>query len=271
MTASGYHHTETSAARPDRGPTANRWVDFAEIDNVRDLGGLPVIGGGRTRFGVAYRASTPQHMTAADLALLLGPLALRTVIDLRNTEEVMAEGYGRLTGAGVHTVNLPVRTATAAAATPADPVPIGDAADLTRMYRELLSGSAESVVSAVRLIADGTRHSVVFHCAAGKDRTGLLAAIVLDAVGVPAAEIAADYAMTDARLDRIRARLAALSSYPDLPPARTGILSAEPATMLGFLAGIATDYGGAAGWLSAHGLGATELRRLRTVLVDPPA
>ncbi|MEU8899107.1 tyrosine-protein phosphatase [Nocardia sp. NPDC048505] len=245
-----------------------RWIDFAEIDNVRDLGGLPVADGGTTRFGVVFRASTPQHLTAEDLRTLLGPVGLRTLIDLRNPDEVEREGYGLLGRAAVRVVNLPVRKATQTSLTPADLVPDGQRYDLVGLYRELLGGSPESVVGAARLIADPDRHSVVFHCAAGKDRTGLVAAVLLDAVGVPAEAIAADYALTGERLGRIRARLDALPSYHGLPPVNTGILAVDPEVIRQFLAGLHSTHGGGAAWLRAHGLSATELARLRQVLVE---
>ncbi|WP_084501037.1 tyrosine-protein phosphatase [Nocardia xishanensis] len=245
-----------------------RWVEFAEIDNVRDLGGLPVPGGGVTRFGAVYRASTPQHLTEDDLVLLTGRVGLRTLIDLRNPDEVEREGYGLLTGADVRLVNLPVRKAAATTVTPADLVPDSKHYDLVALYRELLDGSVESVLTAVRLITDTDRHSVVFHCAAGKDRTGVLAAVLLDAVGVPAEVIAADYALSGERMARVRARLDALPSYHGLPPVRTGILAVEPGVMIGFLERLRADHGGAAGWLRAHGLGDRELADLRRALVE---
>ncbi|MCP2315234.1 Tyrosine phosphatase family C-terminal region [Nocardia amikacinitolerans] len=245
-----------------------RWVEFAEIDNVRDLGGLPVSGGGVTRFGTVYRASTPQHLTEDDLLLLTGQVGLRTLIDLRNPDEVEREGYGLLGDAAVRLVNLPVRKAAATTATPADLVPDAKHYDLVALYRELLDGSVESVLTAVRLITDTERHSVVFHCAAGKDRTGVLAAVLLDAVGVPAEFIAADYALSGERMARVRARLDALPSYHGLPPVRTGILAVEPTVMSEFLTRLHADHGGAAGWLRAHGLGDRELSDLRRVLVE---
>ncbi|MEV0029876.1 tyrosine-protein phosphatase [Nocardia sp. NPDC050793] len=251
--------------RTDSSP--RRWVDFAEIDNVRDLGGLPVPGG-VTRFGVVYRASTPQHLTADDLVLLTGRVGLRTLIDLRNPDEVEREGYGLLTGADVRLVNLPVRKAAATTVTPTDLVPDAKHYDLVALYRELLDGSVESVLTAVRTITDTDHHSVVFHCAAGKDRTGVLAAVLLDAVGVPAEVIAADYALSGERMARVRARLDALPSYHGLPPVRTGILAVEPAVMIEFLERLRADHGGAAGWLRAHGLGDRELADLRRALVE---
>lgn len=253
--------------------TPRRWVDFAEIDNARDLGGLPVHGGGTTRFGVVYRASTPQQLSVADLDRLLGPMRLRTLIDLRMPGESAREGHGLLAKSAVRLINLPISTP--AHTGPQHLGPDARHDELLRLFGELLRGSAESVVAAARLIADARHHAVLFHCAAGKDRTGLLAAVLLDAIGVPATDIAADYALTEHRLARIRTRLIALGSYPDLPPVRTGILAVLPATMRGFLADLHAVHGGAARWLRANGLTVTELAALREVMVacghDPAA
>ncbi|WP_433664833.1 tyrosine-protein phosphatase [Nocardia sp. CA-128927] len=248
-------------------PTPSRWVEFAEIDNARDLGGLPVNGGGTTRFGVVYRSSTPQELSESDLAYLLGPVGLRTVVDLRTPAEVAQEGYGRLAKSAVRLVNLPVSKAASTAA-PNELVSDVRFFDLCQLYHELLSGSAASVVSAARLIADASHHSVVFHCAAGKDRTGILAAILLDAVGVPAEAIVADYALTTERIVRVRTRLDAMHSYRGLPPARTGILAVDPTPMRRFVADLHTDHGGAARWLLANGLTEAELTALRRAMVD---
>ncbi|WP_328399952.1 tyrosine-protein phosphatase [Nocardia sp. NBC_00403] len=247
-----------------------RWVEFAEIDNVRDLGGLPVAGGGTTRFGVVFRSSTPQHLTEDDLGRLIGPVGLRTLIDLRLPDEIEREGYGLLAGAAVRLVNLPVRKQAQTSATPTDLVPDGHEYDLVALYRELLAGSIESVVAAARLIADADQHSVVFHCAAGKDRTGVLAAVLLDAVGVPAEAIATDYALTGERLERIRQRLDTLPSYHGLPPVRTGILAVDPEVIIRFLQDLHATHGSAAEWLHANGFTEAELARLRAVLVESP-
>ncbi|MEV6560536.1 tyrosine-protein phosphatase [Nocardia sp. NPDC051756] len=244
-----------------------RWVEFAEIDNVRDLGGLPVNDGGTTRFGVVYRSSTPQQLSESDLAQLLGPVGLRTLVDLRTPAETAQEGYGLLAESAVRLVNLPV-CKLSSAATPSELVPDADRFDLCGLYRELLSGSGESVVAAARIIADTGRHSVVFHCAAGKDRTGILAAVLLDAVGVRPEAIIADYVLTAERIVRIRARLATMVSYQGLTLARTRIFAVDPAPMRRFVAGLHAHHGGAANWLRANGLSAAELTALRRAMVE---
>ncbi|MEU1959890.1 tyrosine-protein phosphatase [Nocardia sp. NPDC019304] len=246
-----------------------RWVEFAQIDNVRDLGGLPVRGGGVTRFGVVYRSSTPQNLTESDLAELLGPIGLRTLIDLRLPDEVEREGYGLLATADVRRVCLPVRKSPQSSLAARDLVPDSSRVDLVDLYAKLLAGSADSIVAAVRLVIDADSHSVLFHCAAGKDRTGVLAAVLLDAVGVPPEAIAADYALTGERMHRVRDRLDALPSYTGLPPVSTGILGVEAEVMGHFLAKLCADHGGAAEWLLSSGLTAAELARLREVLIAP--
>lgn len=243
-----------------------RWVEFSGVDNVRDLGGLPVAGNRRTRFGLAYRASTLQELTPNDVGAFLGPIGLKTIIDLRLPDEARREGHGRLADTPVRRINLPVRKADSK---PSDMVPDSRQVDLAELYRDLLVGSAESVVSAARIIADAGSHAVVFHCAAGKDRTGVLAAVLLDAVGVAADAIVEDYALSGQRLDRIRQRLVRLPSYRGLPPVRKGVLGADPAVMHEFLMTLRAEFGGGSEWLLRHGLSETELAMLRETLVEP--
>ncbi|WP_084529858.1 tyrosine-protein phosphatase [Nocardia crassostreae] len=245
-----------------------RWVEFAQIDNVRDLGGLLVRDGGTTRFGVVFRSSTLQQATPADLTHLTETLGLRTVIDLRLPDEVEREGYGLIAAAEVQIANLPIRKSPQSSLAARDLVPDKTRVDLTELYGQLLAGSGEHIVESVRLIINPARHSVLFHCAAGKDRTGVLAAVLLDAVGVTPEAIAHDYAQTNERMQRVRDRLNSLSSYEGLPPANTGILAVTPEVMLGFLSNLRAEYGGAAEWLLANGLSEAELDVLRQALVE---
>ncbi|WP_157513984.1 tyrosine-protein phosphatase [Nocardia concava] len=245
----------------------NRWIDFAQIDNVRDLGGLPVTGGGTTRFGIVLRSSTLQQATCDDLSVLVEKLGLRTVIDLRLPDEVEREGYGLIADADLTIANLPIRKSPQSSLAARDLVPDKTRVDLTELYGQLLNGSGEHIVEAVRLIIDPARHSLLFHCAAGKDRTGVLAAILLDAVGVPAEAIAHDYALTNERIQKVRDRLDALPSYEGLPQTNTGILAVSPEVMTRFLENLYADHGGAAKWLLAQGLSEAELHLLRDALV----
>ncbi|MFF3467919.1 tyrosine-protein phosphatase [Streptomyces sp. NPDC001984] len=241
-----------------------RWIDCTGIDNIRDLGGLPVQGGRVTRRGVLYRASTLQDASPADADLLVGYLGIRTLIDLRRPGEARREGLGHVASTAVTYVNLPV----------GDPhhsvselVPDGRRVDLASIYSQFLAESADSLVAAVRIAAVSRRRPTLFHCAAGKDRTGVLASLILDAVGVPMDAIADDYALTSSRMERIRARLAGLESYQHIPAVDPDFFRADAVTMETFLHALHEEHGGAAAWLRSQGLSTEELARLRHVLV----
>ncbi|WP_158296447.1 tyrosine-protein phosphatase [Nocardioides albidus] len=244
---------------------ATRWLDLVEVDNVRDLGGLPLAGGGVTRSGVAYRASTLQQACAADVTELVDVRRLRTVIDLRLPDEAAREGHGLLGDAGVRVVNLPVRKADATLLDVV--VPSGTSADLGALYWQLLAGSTEAFVESARIIADPEQHAVLFHCAAGKDRTGVIAAVLLDAVGVPADAIAADYALTSERAARVRERLVRIPAYQNLPNVGQGVFAVDGTAIASFVDALRATYGGGGEFLLRHGLTDAELAGLRAALV----
>jgi protein-tyrosine phosphatase len=142
--------------------------------------------------------------------------------------------------------------------------------DIVGHYLALLEGSASNIVSAVRVFANEVDLPTVFHCAAGKDRTGVLAAVVLDAVGVSSEAIIADYALTAQRMRQISARLAQLETYQRMAAVSRGIKGAATAdvtSMAEFLDELYARYGGGAGYLTAHGVNNSELAALRTTLV----
>jgi len=246
--------------------SATRWMELAEVDNVRDLGGLPVGGGGHTRFGVVYRASTLQEATEDDVAQLLEVHRIRTVVDLRLPDEAAREGHGLLGGAGLYVANLPVRKADSTLLDVV--VPDSRTTDLGLLYQQLLVGSPGAIVEAARLIADPAHQAVVFHCAAGKDRTGVLAAVLLDAVGVPLDAIVADYVLTSERQHRIRERLVRIPAYRNLPPVAQGVMGVDGSAIRRFVDALRASYGGGAEFLLAHGLDPADLAALHSALVD---
>ena len=144
--------------------------------------------------------------------------------------------------------------------------------DIVAHYVALLEGSAANIVTAVRAFADDLSRPAIFHCAAGKDRTGVLAAVVLDAVGVSREAIIADYALTGQRMKQISARLLRLATYQDMQALSRGIKgagTAEEESMAAFLDELHGRYGSAAGYLTAHGVSSRELAALRAALIEP--
>jgi len=169
----------------------------------------------------------------------------------------------------------------------ADIVADGAEMDIVGHYVALLEGSAANIVTAARIFADDMSRPAIFHCAAGKDRTGVLAAVVLaavvldavvldavgvDAVGVGREAIIADYALTGQRMKQIIARLLPLATYRDMQALSRGVKGAATAdeeSMAAFLDELHARYGDGADYLTAHGLTAGELAALRAALVEP--
>jgi protein-tyrosine phosphatase len=243
----------------------HRDITLRGADNVRDLGGLPTRDGRRTRYGRLIRSATLQELTAADVASLVDRIGVRLVVDLRLPEEAQGEGRGPLAERVGAYANLPLRSADMMRA---DVLRDVAGIDLLTHYLEFLEASGPEVVAAVRLLADPVNQPALFHCAAGKDRTGVLAAILLDAVGVEETAIVADYALTGAHMDRVVARLSRLPWYREpmsLVPAEAHL--AAPQTMQSFLHRLHAEHGGAAAWLTARGLDPAALESLRRSLV----
>ena len=125
----------------------------------------------------------------------------------------------------------------------------------------------DRVVGAVKVIASPAGPPALFHCAAGKDRTGVLAALVLDSVGVEREAIVADFALTNERLERIGARLRRMPTYSNYTgKLATRDMGADPQTMTDVLEALDEEHGGAAAWLLANGLTTAELESLRAAL-----
>jgi protein-tyrosine phosphatase len=261
------------------GTTDERWVDLEGAVNVRDLGGLEVAGGGRTAPGVLLRSDNLQGLTGRDVGRLVDDHGVRVVVDLRTRTEVELEGPGPLAADGRvdirHRSLLPEagdRTDVAADAVvlpwqgralPGDPA---DSAAV-RAYLGYLRDRPDSIVDALRDVAEADGATVV-HCAAGKDRTGVVCALTLAAVGVPREAIVADYVATADRIGEILARLRASPTYADdLDGRPEATHRPRPETMTRVLDVLDERHGGATGWLAEHGFGAGEQAALRRRLV----
>lgn len=256
--------------------TAAREPRFLPVEgafNTRDVGGLPTEDGGWLREGVLLRSDTPQLMTPADVDLLVSTYAVRTVLDLRFAAESDREGIGRLAAADVRHVNVPIRTADRGVL-PQMPGPERPAVEepwmtSLRHYLGYFTAGPEQIVAAVRTLAGSAALPALVHCAAGKDRTGVVVGLTLSAVGVADADVAADFAASTRRLREVLDRLRGLPSYGeriDLVPYE--VHQSNPETMLELLGWLRREHGGAAAWLTANGVTKSELEALREGLVQ---
>jgi protein-tyrosine phosphatase len=231
--------------------------------NVRELGGLSTVGGRRVRAGMVLRSASLADLTDDDVTTLRGA-GLRTVVDLRGGAEVERDGRGPLAGTTVGYRNLPVVGARSVRLDQAEDIETGS---LLAHYVTYLETSADVVVEVVRLLARPEAVPAVVHCAAGKDRTGVVVAVLLDALGVDRAQIVADYAATEANMPLVRAQLSASATTRELGTVPDWVLTALPETMEGLLAHLDTQ-GGTVAWLRSHGLTDDELAQLRATLLE---
>ena len=140
--------------------------------------------------------------------------------------------------------------------------------DLTSRYLWYLDVGRDALVSALTLVGDPSSYPLVFHCSAGKDRTGVLAALVLDIVGVAHDVIVEDYVLTASRMDLILTRvLTAADAEARQAEIPQFLLRAEAATMETFLHELSERHGGAGEWARASGVSAESLEMMSTLLV----
>lgn len=246
-------------------------IELEGCFNFRDLGGVSAADGRRVATGRLYRADSVHLATRADVALITGDLAVRTLIDLRSEAEVEAAGSGAIDGTLRH--HLPfgaagVDSALQRFAGSADRSPDAMAA----RYALILESSGALVRQAVEALAAADALPAVFFCTAGKDRTGVLAAVVLGALGVSDEDVVADYVRTEAAIDRIIGRLAAAPGSPpmyrDHPPSH---FAPHAETMRMVVDHVRAGHGSWIGYLRAHGTDAATVDRLREVLLEDAA
>jgi protein-tyrosine phosphatase len=223
--------------------------------------------------GVLLRADNLQSLSPRDVRRLVDQEAVELVIDLRTDVEVKLEGPGPMTAEPRVRVehrslypdsgaNTDLDAGTVALwqsdehAWPQEP-------PVVRAYLSYLDRRPDSVVGSARAIARA-QGAVLVHCAAGKDRTGVVVALALDAAGVDRDAIVRDYLATVERIEAIVDRLVSSSTYraelAGHDPQRHAPL---PGTLERVFELVDEHFGGSAAWLSAHGLGDADLQRLR--------
>jgi protein-tyrosine phosphatase len=263
--------------------TAPRWIDLDGAVNARDVGGLPLAdGSGAIAPRRLLRSDNLQDLTPRDVATLVDDHGLRAVVDLRTGAEVRLEGPGPLMDEArvvVEHRSLYPEAGERTDAIQADtivPWQNGDhGADLpgetptVRTYFGYLERRPDSIVAALRTIAslpdDGG--AALIHCAAGKDRTGLVVALALEIAGVDREAIIADYALTSERIDQIVRRLASTPTYAqDMQTSDPQHHAARPESMTRILQLLEERHGSPAAWAAEHGLEADAAAALRARL-----
>jgi protein-tyrosine phosphatase len=232
-----------------------RRIAVPGLFNLRDLGGYPA-GGGEVPWHRLYRSDALHQLDDRGVATL-SQLGLRTVIDLRtHVEAEMAPSpldqldvrHTHVSLLGGDLEGLPL--------------------ELDAVYAHIVHKCGDAIADAIRPLCAVGAFPALVHCSAGKDRTGIVVAMILNVLGVPDEFIAADYALSGSYLDpRQTAAIGQLRASTGLGDNLTeALILSPPRLIMDVLASARTAHGSVDGYLLAHGLSAADLTALRAAL-----
>lgn len=217
--------------------------------NMRDLGGYPA-DGGYTQFGRFIRCDAPLGFTEADLQRLLD-MGITTIVDMRGEAELERNPTGFAEDARFSYRHLYLKD---------DPYAIKCADDVAVQYFKMLD-SQTGMCAILRAIA-AAEGGVLFHCSAGKDRTGCTAALLLELAGVAEVDIIADYQVTATYLRPITERI-----FAALPGVSECFTRSDPEFIEGLLRLLHEKYGTARDYMLAIGMTEAEISTIRDKLL----
>lgn len=245
------------------GAPLERHIPLDGAVNFRDLGGYRAADGRTIRWRSLFRADDLSRLSRPDRAVVR-TLGIATVIDLRSRAEVELDRF------------------------PIDEIPVGFhhvplVADLPPFaayregpgvfaahYLDIARQSGDQVARALGIVARPSAHPVIVHCAAGKDRTGVLVAVLLSLLGVPDETIADDYALSAKAMEGLLQRV--LERVPEheeeIRSVAAAMLSATPTNIRALLDGLRAEHGSVEGYAAAHGAGDDVVAGLRGGLLE---
>ena len=242
-----------------------RHIPLPGTFNIRDLGGYATIGNGMTLWRRILRADSLHKLDAAGVDALLTE-GLVAVIDLRHSDELKTAPNPFAAHEDITYVNINLL---------ADLMPSYDAAHndevdvLLDLYLRTVEQRGAVICEALEAIAQAPEGTILFHCAAGKDRTGILAALVLSIAGVGRESILDDYELTAAQIEPVLPdyERRAIERGHDLQRMRA-MLASRRETMAALLEHLDTRHGGVVDYLIAAGLSDKTIERLRRRILN---
>jgi protein-tyrosine phosphatase len=247
----------------------SREIELEAIYAFRDVGGYRARGGRIVAWRRIFRSGELRRMTQADLIKLKEELKISSVIDLRNAREGLEQSQEieLLKEIGAKYFYIPLN---AGGDRKKERELYDNFSNMGEIYLDRLKSKELGIriIEALEIIANPANHPLVFHCVAGKDRSGLLAAILLNILGVADKDIVEDYTLTAPYMTRLCERMRNDPHTADEVlklPAYTW--KAEPDSMAFFLAGVRRAYGSTRRYLEAQGVAASLFGRLERVLL----
>lgn len=246
-----------------------RLIRLEAVHNFRDLGGYPTKTGQTTKWRRLFRADGLYRLTPQDAQQVID-LGVKTVVDLRTAKEVETRGTFPVKQFPVSFHHLPIIDATW---NDGDTPEIEDTVEfLVWAYRNMLENASKKFADAIKLIAEQDVLPAVFHCAAGKDRTGVLAAFILAILGVPEEIISADYGKTADGHKRLikwaevhQPDLA--KAYADMP---ARFAASDPRAMAIILDDLNKKHGSVQNYIREIGVDEKIFTALRAELIEQP-
>lgn len=246
-----------------------RLIGLEAVHNFRDLGGYATADGRSTRWRTLFRSDGLYRLRGADDMSRVRQLGLKSVIDLRTEREQREQGIFPTDDIEVTFHHLSIVDVTwSDTETPEfdDEVEF-----LVWGYRDMLEIGSSRFADALHVLAQTDSLPAVFHCAAGKDRTGVLAALLLSSLGVDDAHICADYGLTQDAMQRTIAwskvhRPELAERYATIPKA---YLAADPRAMQIILAELAQRHGSVRNYVREIGVADNTVDALSNLLLEP--
>ena len=245
-----------------------RQINFEAVFNFRDLGGYRTRGGSSLVWRRLFRSGNLYNLTKNDLHKLSQDLRITTVLDLRSSLEIEQQGIGLLSGSGISYYNISLITD--GGNRQANEQRYKGLTNMGEFYSKLVrqKGFGKRIIEALEIIAEPANHPLVFHCSAGKDRTGILAAILLSTLKVADEDIISDFSLTAPYIEALLSLMkndAQMAEDAGSLPAY--FWQASPDLMELFLTAFNREYGSARRYLEEHGAEASLFDRLERALL----
>lgn len=231
----------------------DREITFESILNFRDLGGYKAKDGKRVAWRRLFRSGNLAEMTEKDFSKFHEELGVGVVIDLRSDFEIKRQGLGKISSPRI--IHRNVCFITDGGKKEMNDRQFQGVTHLGETYLNMVKtpGFGGKVVEALEVIADNNSTPLVFHCFAGKDRTGILASMILSSLKVSDADIAADYALSAPYMKALQEKVNTDKSDPNANKLPDFFWETGPELMVFFLNGIRKEYGSMRGYLTTHG------------------